>query len=207
MVGLLCHVIEFRNGESGLHVLHIRVLTKLLLEELNRVSPQYSMSQLEIDTYSLASSLHDIGKTSISQTILNKAGKLTPEEFSVMRDHAIIGASMLEELAGASHSPLIRVSMDICRWHHERYDGSGYPDKLVGDQTPIYVQAVGLADVYDSLTRDRVYRDACSHEDAVGLILEGKVGAFHPLLLECLRRIQRDIPRALEKNTIWDTNV
>jgi len=207
MVSLLCHVIEFRNGESGLHVLHIRVLTRLLLEELNRISGQYSMTQLEIETYSLASALHDIGKTSISQTILNKAGKLTPEEFSVMRDHAVIGASMLEELAGSSRSPLIRVSMDICRWHHERYDGSGYPDKLVGDETPIYVQAVGLADVYDSLTRDRVYRDACSHEEAVGLILDGKVGAFHPLLLECLRRIQKDIPEALSKNAVWDTGV
>ncbi len=198
MVDMLSHIVEFRNGESGAHAHNVRRITYMLLTEAVRISPEIGFSERKIESISLASVMHDIGKIAISDEILNKTGRLTGEEFSVMKDHAMIGARMIKDLPFAREEPLITYAYEICRWHHERYDGKGYPDGLVGDETPLSAQAVALADVYDALTRDRVYKRAFSHEEAVRMILGGECGAFNPLLLECLKNIEARIP---EKNS------
>lgn len=186
MIDILSHIVEFRNGESGLHVLHIRILTELFLNHLVQKTDRYSFTPAEISLISVASSLHDIGKIAIPSEILNKPGKLTEEEFTLMKTHTTVGASMLEDLPVHQKEPLIRTAYEICRWHHERYDGRGYPDGLKGDEIPISAQIVALADVYDALTSERVYKKAFSHETALKMIFDGQCGAFHPLLLECL---------------------
>lgn len=140
-----------------------------------------------------ASSLHDIGKIGIAESILNKPGRLTDEEFEIMKTHTLIGASILEKMELYQDEPLVQIARDICRWHHERYDGRGYPDGLKGDQIPISVQVVALADVYDALVSERVYKKAYSHEQALRMILNGECGAFNPLLLQCLMDIKDKI--------------
>ena len=187
MIDILSHIVEFRNGESGLHVVHVRTLTELLLRELTRRTDRYSLSQADISLIGTASALHDIGKIAIPEAVLNKPGRLTDEEFAVMKTHSTVGATMLENLPFHQDEPLVRTAYQICRWHHERWDGRGYPDGLKGDAIPIAAQIVALADVYDALTSKRVYKPPFPHEDAVAMILEGKCGAFNPLVLECLR--------------------
>lgn len=187
MVEILSNIVEFRNGESGMHVLHIRVITDKLLLSLRRRAPQYGLTSARIALYSNASALHDIGKICIDDKILNKPGKLTKEEFEHIKTHTTVGAEMLERVREVSgDSDILRVSYDICRWHHERFDGRGYPDGLRGDDIPISAQVVSLADVYDALTSPRVYKAAFSHEKAVSMIKNGECGMFNPLLLECL---------------------
>ena len=186
MVEILSNIVEFRNGESGLHILHIRVITEMLLKKLMEKSTQYRMSSTQLALIVNASALHDIGKISIPEHILNKPGRLTAEEFEIMKTHSAIGAQILENAPNSQKEELIRVAHDICRWHHERYDGKGYPDGLTGDKIPISAQVVSLADVYDALTSKRVYKAAYTHEQAMELILNGECGAFNPLLLECL---------------------
>ena len=186
MIDVLSHIVEFRNGESGQHVLRVRALTELLLQRLVQKTDRYHLSADDISRITIASALHDIGKISIDDKVLNKAGKLTPEEFAVMKTHSLVGAEMLENLSIHQGEPLLKEAYDICRWHHERYDGRGYPDGLKGDGIPISAQVVALADVYDALTSPRVYKPAFSHEKAIQMILDGQCGAFNPLLLECL---------------------
>lgn len=186
MIAILSHIVEFRNGESGFHVLHINAMTDILLRQLVKITDRYSLTQADINLISTASALHDIGKISIPGRILNKPGRLTPEEFEIMKTHSSVGAQMLRDLPFYQNEPLIRVSYEICRWHHERYDGRGYPDGLVGEQIPISAQIVALADVYDALTSERVYKKAFDHDTAIRMILGGECGAFNPLLLECL---------------------
>lgn len=190
MIAILSHIVEFRNGESGAHVLHVNTITELLLKQLVLHTDRYSLSQSDISLITLTSSLHDIGKIAISDKILNKPGRLTAEEFEVMKTHSAIGADMLLKLpAEQQDMPLVKAATEICRWHHERYDGSGYPDGLKGDEIPISAQAVSLADVYDALISERCYKKAFTHDEAIKMILEGKCGAFNPLLLQCLEEI------------------
>ncbi|MBC5707957.1 diguanylate cyclase [Hungatella sp. L12] len=190
MISILSHIVEFRNGESGLHILHVNTITKYLLKQLVRLTDQYSLSKADISLISTASGLHDIGKISISDTILNKHGRLTSEEFEVIKTHSMIGANMLLDLPiEQQEAPLVKVASEICRWHHERYDGNGYPDGLKGEEIPIAAQVVALADVYDALTSERCYKKAYSHEEALKMILEGQCGAFNPILLRCLQEI------------------
>ena len=161
MVGILSQIVEFRNGESGLHVRHINVLTEMLLAHVSCRRPdKYHLSWSEQYLIALASALHDIGKIGIDEKILNKPGKLTAEEFEIMKTHTLIGASMLESLDAYQDEVLVRIAIQICRWHHERYDGSGYPDGLKGDEIPISAQVVSIADVYDALVSERVYKKA-----------------------------------------------
>ena len=155
MTGILSHIVEFRNAESGPHVQHIQTVSELLLRQLARKMDRYALTEDDIALISTASALHDIGKISIPDSILNKPGKLTAEEFEVVKTHAAVGASILQNLPMTQDEPLIQVAYQICRWHHERYDGHGYPDGLVGDQIPITAQVVSLADVYDALTGER----------------------------------------------------
>ncbi|MDD5804729.1 HD domain-containing phosphohydrolase [Blautia sp. HCP3S3_H10_1] len=197
MISILSHIVEFRNGESGLHVLHIQVITDMLLRHLvQKENNPYTISQEQIGLISTASALHDIGKITIPDEILNKPGRLTAEEFAVMKGHSMAGANMLEQLPfEQKDEPLVKAAYEICRWHHERYDGGGYPDGLKGEEIPISAQAVSLADVYDALTSERCYKAAYSHEKAIEMILAGQCGVFNPLLLECLL----DISSALKK--------
>ena len=199
MVGILSHIVEFRNGESGLHVKNINRLTELLLDSVIRRTDTYKITKEERYIIPLASSLHDIGKIGIDEKILNKPGRLTPEEFEIMKSHTVIGASMLESLGLYQNELLVKIAAEICRWHHERYDGKGYPDGLIGDEIPISAQVVSLADVYDALVSERIYKKAFTHEKAMEMILNGECGAFNPLLLECLVEIQDKVRMAEEK--------
>lgn len=187
MINILSHIVEFRNGESGLHVIHVQNITRTILEKYAEKYPDSGLTESSIATISLASSLHDIGKISIPESILNKPGKLTDEEFAIMKTHSSVGASMLESLSFGSGDPLIKTAYEISRWHHERHDGRGYPDGLKGDQIPLSAQAVSVADVYDALTSERVYKKAFSHEKAMEMILGGECGTFNPRILECLK--------------------
>jgi len=189
MVDILSHIVEFRNGESGQHIIRVRALTEVLLRQLQRKSDRYSLDQQDIRLISMASALHDIGKIAVDENILNKPGRLTPEEFEVIKTHSSIGADMLRNLPAYEQEPLVQRAYEICRWHHERYDGRGYPDRLQGDEIPISAQIVSLADVYDALTSERCYKKAYSHETAVQMILDGQCGAFNPLLLDCLQEV------------------
>ncbi len=186
LVDIMGGAMELRNGESGPHVHHVRTLTEILLERLVQKTDRYALGVSERGAIAMASTLHDIGKLAIDDKILNKPGRLTDEEFAIMKTHTTIGADMLEQLDQYSESSLVKTARDIARWHHERYDGRGYPDGLVGDDIPISAQVVSVADVYDALTSDRVYKKAFSHETAMGMILNGECGTFNPLLLECL---------------------
>lgn len=197
MTGILSQIVEFRNGESGLHVLHINILTQLLLEKLMRKSENYDLSWSQQHMIATASALHDIGKIGIDEKILNKPGKLTKEEFEAMKQHTIIGARMLDRLEMYHDEAMMKYAYEICRWHHERYDGKGYPDGLKGEEIPISAQVVSLADVYDALVSDRVYKKAYSHEKAMEMILNGECGMFNPLLLECLVEIQDKVRKEL----------
>ena len=201
LVGVLSHIVEFRNGESGAHVRHIRIITELLLHRLLEISSQYPITAEQQDNIPLASALHDIGKIGIDEKILNKPGKLTPEEFEVVKTHSMLGAEMLHQLENFNEQPLLQTAYEITRWHHERWDGRGYPDGLKGDEIPISAQLVALADVYDALTSERCYKKAFSHEKAVQMILNGECGAFNPLLLQCLTDVQTDLKVQLQQRT------
>ena len=199
LVDILSHIVEFRNGESGLHVQHIKMLTRILLEKLVQKTDKYNLKWSDQSMITLASALHDIGKIGIDEKILNKPGRLTSEEFNEMKKHTLIGASMLKSLGVYQDEELVKVAYQICRWHHERYDGKGYPDGLKGEEIPISAQVVSVADVYDALTSERVYKKAFSHEKAMEMILAGECGTFNPLLLECLREAQEQIREELQK--------
>lgn len=202
MVSILSHIVEFRNGESGLHVLHIGTMTEMLLKRLREKTEKYNLDPATISMISKAAAFHDIGKISISEEILNKPGKLTKEEFEIMKTHSAVGAEMLANLPLHKEEPLVKVAYEICRWHHERYDGNGYPDGLKGEEIPISAQVVSLADAYDALISERVYKKAFSHEQAIHMILHGECGAFNPLLLECLEDIAGHIEEELTINSL-----
>ena len=187
LVSVLSQIVEFRNGESGLHVLHINRLTGILIDFLLQKTDRYPSARQQQNLIITASALHDIGKIGIDEKILNKPGKLTKEEFEVMKTHTIIGASMLDSLEFYQNEMMIKIAYQICRWHHERYDGRGYPDGLKGDEIPIAAQIVALADVYDALVSERVYKKAFPHEVAMQMILNGECGVFNPILMECLK--------------------
>lgn len=190
IISILSQIVEFRNSESGSHVLHINIITGMLLERLMQKTDQYHLQWSDQFLITTASALHDIGKIGIDEKILNKPGKLTKEEFEIMKTHTLIGASMLKSIEMYQNEKLLQVAYQICRWHHERYDGKGYPDGLKGEEIPISAQVVAIADVYDALVCKRVYKKAFSHETAIHMILNGECGAFNPLLLECLTDIQ-----------------
>lgn len=199
LITVLSHIVEFRNGESGSHVMHINKLTELLLKQLMKNTDKYTLSGNDIELIATASALHDIGKIGIEDKILNKPGRLTDDEFEIMKTHTVIGARMLEDLKIYKNQKLVQTAWQICRWHHERFDGGGYPDGLVGDEIPIAAQVVSVADVYDALVSERVYKKAFSHEKAIEMILNGECGQFNPLLLTCLMQIQDTIKKALDE--------
>lgn len=206
MIMILSHIVESRNGESGLHVLHIKKLTKLLLNILVKKTNQYSLTLDDMISIEVASSLHDIGKIAIPEEILNKPSSLTKEEMEVMKSHVIIGAKMLNSLPFYNDEPIVKYGYQICRWHHERYDGNGYPDGLKGEEIPIAAQVVSIVDAYAALTSKRVYKEAYSHEEALKMIQKGKCGVFNPLLIECLMDIESYIQNDLKINEFYEDN-
>ncbi len=197
MIDILSHIVEFRNGESGLHVVHIRALTEILLKRLVKKTTKYRLTHKDITLISTASALHDIGKIVIPEQILNKPGRLTEEEFAIMKTHAKKGADMFGGVFHLGREPLLDYARDIAHWHHERYDGRGYPDGLKGDDIPICAQVTAMADVYDALTSERVYKKAFSHETAINMIKHGECGAFNPILLDCLLDIEGTLRQEL----------
>lgn len=199
MISILSHIVEFRNNESGLHVVHIRTITELLLRRLRKKTDRYPLTETDISLISMASALHDIGKLNIPEQILNKPGRLTKEEFEIIKTHSAVGEHMLRQVPFSQNEPLVKVAREICRWHHERWDGRGYPDGLKGDEIPISAQVVSLADVYDALTSERCYKAAFDHETALKMIVNGECGAFNPLLLECLMDGADQIKKAMQE--------
>ncbi len=193
MVGILSQIVEFRNGERGRHVIMIRELTRKILERLALKTDRYHLNARDIDLISNASALHDIGKIAIDKNILNKPGKLTPEELELVKSHTVIGADMLWDLEEYRNEPLVRYAWQICRYHHEHYDGSGYPEGLKGEDIPIAAQVVAVCDVYDELVSKRVYKDMFSHEKAMQIICGEKKEAFNPILLECLQEMSDEL--------------
>ncbi len=191
MTSVLSHIVEYRNNESGAHVLHVESITHMLLDELERTSDKYAFSVEDKKDIVTASALHDIGKIGIDENILNKPGKLTKEEFEHMKKHTTIGAKMVDKLDVYKTEPLVHYIHDIVRWHHERWDGNGYPDKLKGDQIPICAQIVALADVYDALVSQRVYKPGYSHEQALQMIVNNESGVFNPDLLKALMACEK----------------
>lgn len=193
LIEILSQIVEFRNGESGRHVLNVNILTGILLEQLVQVTDKYNVLWSDRLMITTAASLHDIGKIGIDDKILNKAGKLTPEETEIVKEHTVIGASMLENMEIFKDEEFVKIAYQICRWHHERYDGKGYPDGLKGDDIPLSAQVVALADVYDALVSRRVYKKKYTHREAMRMILNGECGAFNPILLKCLVEAQEKV--------------
>lgn len=206
MVTILSHIVEFRNGESGLHVLHIQTITELLLKSLLGKTDKYKLSHEDINMITMASALHDIGKIAIPSEVLNKPGRFTAEEYEIMKTHSAVGASMLKDLPFHQDEPLVKVAYQICRWHHERYDGKGYPDGLKGEEIPIGAQVVAMADVYDALTSVRVYKKAFSHETALQMIQDGECGTFNPLLVECLLDVADSLEEEMKTASLNNKN-
>lgn len=186
MIEILAHTVEFRNGECGMHVVNVQSYTEILLRELVRITDKYNLTEADISLISNVSALHDIGKISIPDEVINKPGRLTDEEFKIMKSHSAVGSQMLAALPFYRDEPIVKLAYSIARWHHERWDGRGYPDGLVGDDIPIGAQAVSLADVYDALTAERCYKKAFSHETAIEMISKGECGQFNPLLITCM---------------------
>ena len=193
MINILSHIVEFRNGESGMHVLHIQTATDILLHTLVQKTDKYHLTAADISLISTASALHDIGKINIPESILNKPGRLTKEEFEVMKTHTVQGAHLLEKIPQMREHKAYKYAYDITRHHHERWDGCGYPDHLKGMEIPVWTQIVSLADVYDALISKRVYKDAFSCNEALKMIQNGECGVFNPQLVDCFLTVEKDI--------------
>ena len=201
MIRILSNVLGFRNSESSEHILHIRTATEMMLRKLVKTTDIYHLTETDIAMITTASSLHDIGKIGIPEGILNKPGRLTDEEFKIMKTHSEIGASLIRDMNFSESKPLVHTAWEICRWHHERWDGKGYPDGLKGEEIPISAQVVSIVDVYDALTSERCYKKAFDHDTAVKMILEGQCGQFNPILLKCLKELSLQFSKMFTNET------
>lgn len=201
VTSIISHVVENRNGESGPHVIHVEQITEIILNRLTELTDMYKLSKEDKKQISLASALHDIGKIGIDEKILNKPRKLTEEEYEIMKTHTTIGAIMIHQVKMEEDDTLIQFAYEICRWHHEKWDGRGYPDGLKGNYIPISAQVVSIADVYDALVSERVYKKAYSHEKAIEMIINGECGEFNPLLIQCLKDCSDRIQLVESKNS------
>lgn len=198
MIGILSQVVEKRNGESRDHVQRVALLTSMLLAGLAQKTDRYPLTREMRRTIATAAALHDIGKMEICEDLLHKEGPLTETERRTLQSHTLLGAQMLEEQPECRDDAFARTAYNICRWHHERYDGGGYPDGLQGEQIPIEAQVVGLADVYERLVSRPVDGHARTHSEVVQMICTGVCGAFNPLLLDCLQDMEAEIARAMQ---------
>lgn len=199
MTRILSNVLGSRNSESREHILHIRTVTEIMLRKLVEVTDAYDLTEAEISFITTASSLHDIGKIRIPEEILNKPGRLTDEEFRIMKTHSELGAAIIRDMHFSKDHPLVHTAWEICRWHHERWDGKGYPDGLRGEEIRISAQGVSIADVYDALTSERCYKKAFDHGTAIQMILDGQCGQFNPILLNCLKELSLQFSKMFSK--------
>ncbi len=197
VIDALSTTVEFRDSESGDHIKRIRSLTRHLL---NAAKDDYGLNEDQIDMIVNASAMHDIGKIAIADAILLKPGRLTKEEFEIMKTHTIRGCEILQSLNYAQEEDYYNYCYEICRHHHERWDGNGYPDGLKGDEISIWAQATALADVYDALTSKRVYKDAYSHQKAVSMILDGECGIFNPQLLRYFNEVEQMLCQQVQES-------
>ncbi|MCR5627952.1 MAG: response regulator [Lachnospiraceae bacterium] len=199
MVHILSGIVEFRNGESGMHVIHVQTLTDMFMRELMNITDKYHFTDEEQSLIPMAAAMHDIGKISVPYKILNKPGRFNDEEFNIMKAHTTAGYEMLNSLEAYRNDPLVNIAAKVCRWHHERWDGKGYPDGLHGDDIPISAQLVSIADVYDALTSERCYKKAYSYEETYNMIVSGQCGTFNPLITEAFKNLAPNIPSRLEE--------
>ena len=199
MIRILSNVLGSRNSESREHIWHIKTGTEMMLRQLVKVTDAYPLTEADIALITTASSLHDIGKIRIPEEILNKPGRLTDEEFKIMKTHSELGAAIIKDMDFPQDHPLIHTAWEISRWHHERWDGKGYPDGLKGEEIPISAQVVSMVDVYDALTSERCYKKALDHDTAIQMILDGQCGQFNPILLKCLKELRFQLSKMLDK--------
>lgn len=204
MIDALSSVVEFRSSETGEHIRRIKYFTRILLKYLEKYFPKYGLTKAQIDAIARASALHDIGKIGIPDAILLKPARLTPEEFEVIKTHPAIGCDILEKFRKSQSDEFYRYCYEICRWHHERWDGNGYPDHLVGDQIPISAQIVSIVDVYDALVSERVYKGVYGNSLAYQMILGGECGQFSPDVLECFQLAKEDFFNIIEVIKMFD---
>ena len=198
LVNALSSVVEFRSLESGEHIQRVKHLTKIMLKYVRKFYPQYQLTKEQVGLIVNASGLHDLGKVAIPDSILLKPGKLTAEEFEEMKKHTIYGCELLEQFK-QEETEFYRYCYDICRYHHERYDGRGYPDHLKGDEIPIWAQVVSIIDVYDALVSKRVYKEAYAEDEAARMIRDGECGTFSPVMLDCFRMAKYELLEAAEQ--------
>lgn len=192
IIDILGTVVEYRNLESGEHIKRVKGFTEILAGALMEHYPEYGLTKTKIGQITSASALHDIGKIAIPDSILLKPGRLTQEEFEQMKQHTSRGSEILQKIDHIWDQEYEHVCYEICRYHHERYDGKGYPDRLKGDEIPIAAQIVSIADVYDALVSERVYKKAYSAEQAFQMIISGECGVFSPKLIDCFRCVKED---------------
>ena len=178
MIQIMSNILGSRNSESREHILHIKIATEMMLRQLVKVTDAYPLTEADIALITTASSLHDIGKIRIPEEILNKPGRLTDEEFKIMKTHSELGAAIIKDMDFPQDHPLVHTAWEICRWNHERWDGKGYPDGLKGEEIPNSAQVVSIVDVYDALTSERCYKKAFDHDTAIQMILDGQCGQF-----------------------------
>ena len=195
MIQIMSNILGSRNSESREHILHIKTATEMMLRQLVKVTDAYPLTEADIALITTASSLHDIGKIRIPEEILNKPGRLTDEEFKIMKKHSELGAAIIKDMDFPQDHRLVHTAWEICRWHHERWDGKGYPDGLKGEEIPICAQVVSIVDVYDALTSDRCYKKAFAHDTAIQMILDGQCGQFNPILLKCLKELSTQLSK------------
>ena len=201
MIRILSSILGSRNSESREHILHIKTATEMMLRQLIKITDVYHLTEADIALITTASSLHDIGKIYIPEEILNKPGRLTDEEFKIMKTHSELGADIIQDMHLPQEKPLVHTAWEICRWHHERWDGKGYPDGLKGEEIPISAQVVSIADVYDALTSERCYKKAFDHDTAIKMILDGQCGQFNPILLKCLKELSSRLFKMFSNET------
>ena len=199
MIRIMSNILGSRNSESREHILHIKTATEMMLRQLVKVTDAYPLTEADIALITTASSLHDIGKIRIPEEILNKPGRLTDEEFKIMETHSELGAAIIKDMDFSQGHPLVHTAWEICRWHHERWDGKGYPDGLKGEEIPISAQVVSIVDVYDALTSERCYKKAFEHDTAIQMIMDGQCGQFNPILLKCLKELSLQLSKMLNK--------
>ena len=198
MIDALSSVVEFRSAETGEHTRRIKYFTRIMLRYLQQYFPKYGITDTQIAEITRASALHDIGKIGIPDSILLKPERLTTQEFEVMKTHTTIGCDILEKFYGNHDSDFYKYCYEICRYHHERWDGNGYPDHLVGEEIPISAQVVAIADVYDALVSPRVYKSVYANNIAFDMIMGGECGLFSPDMLECFGLAKVDFFNVVE---------
>lgn len=198
MIEALSSVIEFRSLETGEHIRRVKYFTRIMLKYLLKYFPKYNLTPEQVDAISRASVVHDIGKIGIPDAILLKPGRLTPEEFEIVKTHTTIGCEVLEKFRGNQQEDFYRYCYEICRYHHERWDGNGYPDHLAGEEIPISAHVVAIADVYDALVSPRVYKTAYANNIAFEMILNGECGQFSPDIIECFKLAKEDFFNVVE---------